>query len=166
MKGLSQRRSAHPVRFSLASSLGDEIDGAWWPYTNEVGGELPDLVDALRDALGQVVDIGVNWSSLDGGLDLDLMTRRGVSALPGIKQRRQRVMTLTGNKARASLLVVPSWTSQALAVMVMRHAAALPIHAKHLDTPAYEAACAIVTAARGECAQRSEVSADGGGPAT
>ena len=45
--------------------------------------ELPDLIDALREPLGQVIDIGINWSPLEGVPDLDLLNRRGVAATPG-----------------------------------------------------------------------------------
>jgi hypothetical protein len=115
--------------------------------------ELPELIDALRERLGDVIDIGVNWSAFDGVLDLDSLTRRGLDAIPGSKARHQRVMTVTGSEARANLLVVPCRTTTALAVMVLRRAAALPILPSHLDTPAYRAAEDIVRAARAECAQ-------------
>jgi hypothetical protein len=78
-----------------------------------------------------------------------------VTAIPGWTDRQQRVMTVTGGCGRANLLVVPSRTSAALAVMVLRYAAALPIDAAHLETPAYRAAYDIVRAARAECAQRT-----------
>ena len=58
MNGLTgTRRSARPVRLALAQQLGAEIDGAWWPYTASVAGELPGLIEALRPPLGEIVDI-------------------------------------------------------------------------------------------------------------
>jgi hypothetical protein len=152
-----RRRSASPIRLTLASVLGDDLDGAWWPHTASVARELPELIDALRASLGQVVDIAVNWSSFDGVPDLDSLTRRGVAAIPGWKERHQRVMTVTGSQARANLLVVPSRTTPALAVMVLRHAASLPIQPRHLETTTYRAADDIVRAARAECAQRAKL---------
>jgi hypothetical protein len=156
MSDVSQRRSASSIRLTLASVLGDDLDGAWWPHSASIARELPELIDALRDSLGKVVDIGVNWSPFDGVLDLDSLTRRGVAALPGWKERHQRVMAVTGSHARANLLVVPSRTTPALAVMVLRHAAALPIEPRQLETPVYRAAEDIVRAARAECAQRAK----------
>ena len=152
-----QRRSASPIRLTLASVLGNDLDGAWWPHTASVARELPELIDALRDPLGQVVDIGVNWSSLDGVPDLDSLGRRGVGAVPGWAQRHQRVMTVTGSQALANLLVVPSWTTPALALLVLRHAAALPIQSRHLETPVCRAAEDIVRTARAECAKRAKL---------
>ncbi|MDT5018263.1 MAG: hypothetical protein QOD39_4423, partial [Mycobacterium sp.] len=46
-------------------------------------------------------------------------------------------------------------TTTALAVMVLRQAASLPIIFSHMSTPAYRAAEDIVRAARDECAQRA-----------
>jgi Family of unknown function (DUF5994) len=42
------RRSARPARIALATLLGGDIDGAWWPHTASVAGELPELVEALH----------------------------------------------------------------------------------------------------------------------
>jgi Family of unknown function (DUF5994) len=152
-----RRRLASPTRITLAPVLGDDLNGAWWPHTQSIARELPELIDALHDSLGQVVDIGVNWSAFDGVLDLDSLSRRGIDAIPGWKERHQRVMTVTGNQARANLLVVPARTTTALAVMVLRQSAGLPILHQHVDTPAYRAADEIVRAARAECGQRTRL---------
>jgi hypothetical protein len=157
MSTLDRRRMAGPTRLTLASVLGDDLDGAWWPHTASVARELPDLIDALRDPLGEIIDIGVSWSPIEGVVDLDSFNRRGVDALPGWKARHQRVMTVTGSLARARLLVVPCRTTTALAVLVLRRAAGLPILPSHLDTPAYQAADDIVRAARAECAMRARL---------
>ena len=161
MSAPDRRRLASPTRVTLASVLGDDdLDGAWWPHTASVARELPELIDALCERLGPIIDIGVNWSAFDGVLDLDSLTRRGIDAIPGWKARHQRVMTVTGSYARANLLVVPCRTTTALAVMVLRQAAGLPILPSHMDTPAYRAADDIVRAARAECAQRADASID------
>ena len=157
MRPLDPRRVASPTRLTLAATLGADLDGAWWPHTASVARELPELIDALREPLGQIVDICVNWSSVEGVVDLDSLTRRGIDAIPGWKSRQQRVIAVAGDHARANLLVVPCGTTTALAVMVMRQAAALPIMPWHLDNPAYQAAGDIVRAARAECALRAKV---------
>src|SRR6202007_3217020 len=36
------RRSASPVRLTLAPRLGNKIDGAWWPRTALISRELPE----------------------------------------------------------------------------------------------------------------------------
>ena len=147
---LTGRRLSSPVRFTLASELGDGLNGAWWPHTASIARELPDLIEALSEPLGKVIDIGLNWSPLEGVPDLDLLNRRGVAATPGRETRRFRVMTLTGSDARANLLVVPCRTSTALAIMLLRQSADLPVMYAHQHTSAYETAGVIVAAARGQ----------------
>ncbi len=144
------RRLRSPVRFTLASTLGSGLDGAWWPHTVSIARELSDLTDALRERLGQVIDIGVNWSPLQGLPDLDQLNRRGIGATPGRDSRHLRVMTLTGTDAKADLLIVPCRTSMPLAVMLLRQAADLPVLYAHQDTEAFRNAGAIVQAARAQ----------------
>ena len=112
------RRPASPVRLTLAPLLGNKIDGAWWPRTGLISRELPELVSVLDARLGQVIDINVNWSSLQGQPDLNWGWWQGV---------RPHVMTVGGRDARAKLLIVPHRTGTALAVMVLRQAAGLPV---------------------------------------
>lgn len=142
------RRVSSPCRVTLAAELGSGVNGAWWPYTASIARELSDLIETLCRPLGQVVDIGVNWSPFEGVPDLDLINRRGVAATPGRETRRLRVMAITGSRGRANLMVVPWHTSTALAVMVLRQAAGLPILSAHQDTRACQTADAIVRAAR------------------
>jgi hypothetical protein len=155
------RRLAKPTRVTLATVLVDDIvNGAWWPHSPSLARELPGLTAAIGDQLGDVVDIGVNWSAIDGVIDPDYLTRRGIDVLPGWKTRHQRVMTVTGSLARANLLVVPCATSTALAVMVLRRAACLPVFPSHLDSAAYRAADAIVRAAHAECGKHLQPEAN------
>ena len=146
------RRLASPVRLTLAFELGGDLDGAWWPHTASVASELPEFTDALFRRLGRIVDISVNWSSLAGSPDLDSLYP-GRAAAPGRMMSPQRVMTMTGTTASAKILVIPSRTSSDLAVMVLRHAAALPVGDAGRDTQAFRTADDIVRAARTESAQ-------------
>jgi hypothetical protein len=155
MTSADPRRLLKAPRVTLAYALGDDgIDGAWWPHTIAVARELPGLIEAVGERLGHIGDIRINWSATDGVLDLDQLTRRGVAAIPGLKARRQRVITIAGDKAQANLLVVPSGTSPGLATLVLRRAASLPILSRHLDTAAYQTANEIVRSAAAECASK------------
>ena len=145
------RRLASPVRLTLSSKVGDDLDGAWWPHTASVAQELPELTGALFSRLGQVIDISVNWSSLEGSADLDALNRT-TPAQPDRAVGHQRLMTITGSHARANLLVVPSRTSSALAQMVLRQAAALPVLPAERNTQTFWTADGIVRAARAESA--------------
>jgi hypothetical protein len=153
MSAFDRQVSDHPIRLTIASPLTGGLDGAWWPYSPAMARELPYLVDALGDTLGEVIDINVNWSSLEGAPNLNALPARGI--LPGQKARQKRVIAVTGKTASANLLVVPSSTSRALAVMILRQAADLPIEYRHQDSTACRAAAEIVHTARTECAQRA-----------
>jgi hypothetical protein len=142
---------AGPTRITLVAELGSgALDGGWWPYTPAIAKELPELIEALEKPLGAIVDIGVNWSPLEGVPDLDSLHHRGNAAVRSRNTRPQRVMTVTGSRACARLLVVPYQTSTALAVMLLRRAAGLPILSIHQDTDAFRTADDIVCAARTE----------------
>ena len=129
------------VRLTLAGELGQDIDGAWWPRTEGIAGELPELVAVLSSRLGQIVDIKVNWSSSADPPKLDSY---------GWEGRRQPVMTISGRNARAKLLIVPHRTNASLAVMVLRRAADLAIKPAHRLTQAFRTADSIVRAAGAE----------------
>lgn len=137
----ADRRSASPVRLTLAAGLGNEIDGAWWPRTGLISRELSELISILEVRLGQIIDINVNWSALQNQPNLDWGLWRGVNP---------HVMTVVGREEQAKLLIVPHRTGTALAVMVLRLAAALPIQLAHRDSRSFQTAECVVRAARGE----------------
>ncbi len=148
------RRLASPVRVTLAFELGGDLDGAWWPHTASVADELPELTDALFTRLGRIIDISVNWSALAGSPDLDSLNRPRIVD-PGRAISHQHLMTITGIKAPAKLMVIPSRTSNALAVMVLRRAADLPVAHAERNTEPFLTADQIVRAARAESARCS-----------
>jgi uncharacterized protein DUF5994 len=141
INSVGPRRPASPVRLTLASRLGNKIDGAWWPRTGLISRELTELVSVLDVRLGQVIDISVNWSSLQRQPDLNWDWWQGI---------KPHVMTVVGRDARAKLLIVPHRTGTALAVMVLRRAAGLPVYEAHRDSRAFQTAECIVRMARGE----------------
>ncbi|HET9875053.1 MAG TPA: DUF5994 family protein [Mycobacterium sp.] len=164
---MSSRRLASPARVALAIELGTDLDGAWWPRTASVARELPELIDRLSSRLGQILDISVNWSSFEGAPDLDRLNRAS-KADPDRVIGHQRLMMITGDQASATLLVVPCWTSNVLALMVLRQAATFPVIAGELDTQTFRTADDIVRAARAEsavCARRLKGDMRGSAPA-
>lgn len=154
------RRSACPVRIALATSLGGDIDGAWWPRAASVAAELPELVEALHRPLGEIVDIRVNWSATDRTPDLSSMTSYAMS-MPGWRHSRQRLMVISGRRARVKLLVVPHLTSSALGLMVLRLAASMPIPDAQRLSAAYKTADCLVRAAHAESASWAGRTLDG-----
>jgi len=156
-RAVCSRRLASPVRLALATELGSPLDGAWWPHTSSIASELPELVGALSGRLGEIVDISVNWSSLESSPDLDALNRHRIGDAIRVVGR-QRLMLVAGSKACANLLVVPCRTSAALATMVLRQAADLPVARIERDTQEFRTSEDIVRAARGanvSCGQGS-----------
>jgi hypothetical protein len=136
----ASRRTASPVRLTLCDQLGRRVDGAWWPHSNRLARELPELVGALHGRLGEVVDISVNWSLSENLPDLN--SRHW-------QNKHQHLMAITGRDASANLLVIPSLTPGSLAGLLLRIAAGLPLTAAHQDTPLFRTAAEIIDAARG-----------------
>lgn len=140
------RRRANPIRLSVAHELGRDIDGAWWPRADRITNELPELVAVLTPVLGEVTAINVNWSSLQRPPDLNWR---------GWERKRQHVMAVGGTRACVNLLIVSYTTHTALALMVMRCAANLPIEAADRDKPAFLTAGSILRAAQQQCERAS-----------
>lgn len=132
------QRRANPIRLSIRRELGRDIDGAWWPRTQRINYELPQLVAVLTRLLGDISSINVNWAPLQRPPDLNW---------PGWEHKRQHVMTINGAAARANLLIIPYATNSALALMVLRRAANLPINSADRDKPAFATAGLILRAA-------------------
>nr|WP_234712774.1 DUF5994 family protein [Mycolicibacterium komanii]CRL69940.1 hypothetical protein CPGR_01753 [Mycolicibacterium komanii] len=152
MNGLTgTRRLARPVRLVLASQLGSDIDGAWWPHTGSVAGELPELIETLHKALGEVIDIQVNWAATDGTLDYNSILSSTRTKNPG-PRRAHRLMVVVGRSASAKLLVIPHMTTPALGAMVMRCAVGRPNDGLPECSQWSEAADAVIRDAQSDSA--------------
>jgi hypothetical protein len=145
------RRCARPVRIALARTLGGDIDGAWWPHSSSVAGELPELIEALHRSLGEIVDIRINWSDAEAAPDLNSM---GYDArpMPGSRKRNQRLMVIDGRRARAKLLVVPHMTMPELGLMILHRAAGMAVSDARQASKVFETADRVVRTAQVESA--------------
>lgn len=140
MAYLTQKpRPGRPVRLCLAYDLGRRIDGAWWPYSSALADELSGLVGALEGRLGKVVEVRLNWSSLNNPPSLNWRDWR---------TKPQHIITARGCDATANLLIVPSATNGPLAGIVLRRAAGLPVEPRRGDVAMLETAEEILAAAR------------------
>jgi hypothetical protein len=139
---LRQRYRDNALRLSIARQLGRGIDGAWWPRADRITNELPGLIAILMPLLGDITSINVNWPPLQRPPDFNW---------PGWEHKRQHVMTLASGEARANLLIIPYATESALALMVLRLAAELPIDPADQGKPAFVTAGSILQAALRQC---------------
>jgi hypothetical protein len=133
------RGRTNPVRLSLARELGRVIDGAWWPRADRMTNELPDLVAILTPMLGEVTSINVNWQPLQRPPDINW---------PGWETKRHHVMTVNGGDGCVNLLIIPYATYSALALMVLRCAADLPVGEADRGKPVFATAGLILRAAQ------------------
>ncbi|SPM36270.1 hypothetical protein MRAB57_4110 [Mycobacterium rhizamassiliense] len=140
---LGRRGQTNPIRLSVARELGRAIDGAWWPRADRMTNELPGLVTALTPLLGEIDSINVNWQPLQRPPEFNW---------PGWEIKRQHVMTVSAGGARVNLLIVPYTTYSALALMLLRCAANLPVTAPDREKRAYVTADLIMRAALQQCA--------------
>jgi Family of unknown function (DUF5994) len=140
---VASRRRADSVRLCVGRPLGHDIDGAWWPRADRIANELPHLVAVLTPLLGHITSINVSWPPLQRPPDLNWL---------GWRYKPQHVMTVNGDDASANLLIVPYATHSALALMVLRCAANLPINPTDRETPAFLTAGSILLAAQQQCA--------------
>jgi hypothetical protein len=122
----------------VARELGRVIDGAWWPRADRMTNELPDLIAVLAPRLGDITSINVNWQPLQRPPDLNW---------PGWEQKRQHVMTINGADSCINLLIIPYATYSALALMVLRCAANLPVGAADREKSTFVTAGSILRAA-------------------
>jgi hypothetical protein len=136
------RPPADPVRLCVARTLGHHIDGAWWPRVDRIANELPHLVAVLTPLLGHITSINVNWPPLRRPPNFNW---------PGWQDKPQQLMTVNGDDASANLLIVPYATHSALALMVLRRAANLPINPADREKPAFLTAGSILLAAQQQC---------------
>jgi uncharacterized protein DUF5994 len=143
-------RMASPVRISLAPQFCGTIDGAWWPRDTCLAHEVADLIDAVRQPLGAITDITLNWPSTEGTLALD--PQRFVSPINKTQPHNTHlhVVVLVGRDANANLLIVPYRTTSNLALMVLRLAAKMAISDTLQATETFRIADYIVRTASAE----------------
>lgn len=159
MNGMARwRRASRPARVALAARLSAGIDGAWWPRTASVATELPELVGALHQRLGEIVDISINWSPTDGQRDLESVATGMRPLHVGEPRPRPRLMVVDGRVACARLLVVPNMTSRTLALLTMRTAARLPTGGDERDPRLFAMVCSVMSLAEAECARWTDSS--------
>lgn len=145
------RRMSSPVRVLLSADCGGDIDGVWWPRTSVIARELPDLIQAVLPTLGEIADISINWTANSPTPVLSTMSPDIAAKIAG-RTPHNRLMFLVGRSEITKLLVIPTMTSRALALMVMRQATRREVPEIDCGTREFEAAQRIVLSARAESA--------------
>jgi hypothetical protein len=128
--GGNQARPEHTPRLRLKpkAPTSGYVDGAWWPHTDDLRTELPDLLAVLSVRLGPIDQVLYNlteWAQAPKRLTTD----RPAVRLAGY--HRQPVSTIevrSANRGSIVLLVVPAETDPERAHDVMMAAATRDDH--------------------------------------
>ena len=107
------------------------VDGAWWPHSDDLLIELPDLLAVLSVRLGRIGRVIYNlteWASAPAKLPIDGRVVR----LAGYYRQPVNTVEVLGNRNKIVLLVVPARSDPDRAHDTMM-AAAAPNNASTID---------------------------------
>jgi hypothetical protein len=126
---VSGRRHAGPentprLRLKRKAPITGYVDGAWWPHSDDLPAELPDLLAVLSMRLGDVARVTYNlaeWATAPARLRVDGRIVR----LDGYhRQPSNTVGVLDARGNKIVLLVVPAHTDPDFAHTIVMAAAA------------------------------------------
>ena len=120
------------LRLKPKGSTAGSVDGAWWPHSNDLTSELPDLLAVLSIRLGPIDRVTYNfvdWATAPAEFLLGNDTVR----LSGYYQQPGNTIQVVGmNRTKLALLVVPMRTDPQHAHDIMMSAAG-PNNASSVD---------------------------------
>jgi hypothetical protein len=87
-----------------------QVDGAWWPHSDDLPVELPDLLAVLSVRLGPIDHITYNFADW-AAAPATFPTGGDTVRLSGFYQQQNNTVEVVGtNRSKLVLLVVPSGT--------------------------------------------------------
>ena len=99
------------------------VDGAWWPHSEDLPVELPDLLAVLSVRLGPIDHVTYNFADW-AAAPATFPTGGDTVRLSGFYQQQNNTVEIVGaNRAKLVLLVVPSRTESEHAHDIMMSAA-------------------------------------------
>lgn len=125
---LAPDRPPRPPRLMLKPEIGPmvassgHVDGAWWPRSRDLAGELPVLAKALAAWVGRVERVSYNltiWAAVVRQIRVDGAPVR----LAGYRLQDPDTVDVLGHTHRVTLLVVPPEASEAAGHQAMALAA-------------------------------------------
>ncbi|GGV61159.1 hypothetical protein GCM10010261_49810 [Streptomyces pilosus] len=94
------------VRLETTHDRQGVLDGAWWPRSHDIAGELPGLITALSEYLGPITRVGLDsdaWEELPTRMTID----DRVVHIDSFPVGDDTVLITRGGNDLFSLLVVP-----------------------------------------------------------
>jgi Family of unknown function (DUF5994) len=119
------------LRLKPKATITGYVDGAWWPHSDDLLIELPDLLAVLSVRLGRIDRVIYNlteWASAPAKLPIDGRVVR----LAGYYRQPVNTVEVLGNRNKIVLLVVPARSDPDRAHDTMM-AAAAPNNASTID---------------------------------
>lgn len=120
------------LRLKPKGRISGYVDGAWWPHSDDLAAELPDLLAVLSVRLGPIERVMFNvneWATSPAKLSAGGRAVR----LDGYQQQPVNTVEVIGvNRSRIALLVVPPHSDPDVAHATMM-AAASPNDASTID---------------------------------
>jgi hypothetical protein len=120
------------LRLKPKAPITGYVDGAWWPHSDDLPTEIPDLLAVLSVRLGRIDRVSYNigeWATAPGKLRTD----DGLIRLAGYHRQPVNTIEVLGlNRNKIVLLVVPPATDPDRAHEAMM-AAAAPDNASTVD---------------------------------
>lgn len=104
------------------------FDGAWWPRSNHIRAELPDLITALTAHLGRIVRVGLDTEAWDE-VPRSVTVNGGAVKISWFPGSDRTISLSRGLLNHFLLLVVPPGTSAETAAVAMFEAAGHDNHA-------------------------------------
>jgi hypothetical protein len=100
-----------------------QVDGAWWPHSNDLALELPDLLAVLSVRLGPIDHVTYNFADW-AAAPATFPTGGDEVRLSGFYQQQNNTVEVIGvNRTKLVLLVVPSRTEPEHAHEILMSAA-------------------------------------------
>ncbi|MDT5087860.1 MAG: hypothetical protein QOG47_567 [Mycobacterium sp.] len=100
-----------------------QVDGAWWPHSNDLSVELPDLLAVLSVRLGPIDQVTYNFADW-AAAPAKFPTGGDTVRLSGFYQQQGNTVEVIGtNRTKLVLLVVPSSTEPEHAHEILMSAA-------------------------------------------
>jgi hypothetical protein len=94
------------LRLETTESRTGVLDGAWWPRSRHIGGELPALISALTRHIGPITRVGLDTDAWEE-LPTRLVIEGRVVHLDSFPVGDDTVLITRGEHDHFSLLVVP-----------------------------------------------------------
>ncbi|MER6997403.1 DUF5994 family protein [Streptomyces sp. NPDC000410] len=133
------------LRLETTASREGILDGAWWPRSRDVSGELPALISVLTEHLGPITRVGLDASAWNG-LPTRLVVDDRIVHLDSDPVGDDTVLITRGDQDHFALLVVPPGTTPDAA----RAAMARAVRADNLTSAAEILVAPTAVPGRGE----------------